>query len=282
MKIADIVIGVPVQAARGLRDFLCCETVEYFNRLAQGIDGIYQECVAIGDPELLENYDYVLNQRSSEKPYPNGIRDRGRSGAVLDDFLRHPFSKQAKLTRAEVFALRLYTTSSYKHFNEPLRDLTRQKTGVPHPMGTAVSLLMDGLKKLRDVRQQDPSKAGRGVEILWRGLMNVQEKDSWTDSFLEKGGTELGAMSTTVNITIAASASISDECLLFKIKVDGFFSCGADLSFLSAFPDEKEVLFPPLTFLKPSGYTEVLELVYEGEGSKTKKVTVIEVIPQIS
>ncbi|KAJ1473296.1 hypothetical protein T484DRAFT_1836967, partial [Baffinella frigidus] len=26
---------------------------------------------------------------------------------------------------------------------------------------------------------------------------------------------------------------------------------GADISFLSAFPDENEILFPPLTFLEP-------------------------------
>ena len=28
---------------------------------------------------------------------------------------------------------------------------------------------------------------------------------------------------------------------------------GADISWLSAFPGEKEVLFPPLTYLDPSG-----------------------------
>ena len=30
---------------------------------------------------------------------------------------------------------------------------------------------------------------------------------------------------------------------------------GADLQYLSAFPAEAEVLFPPLTFLRPTGVT---------------------------
>ena len=33
---------------------------------------------------------------------------------------------------------------------------------------------------------------------------------------------------------------------------DGFH-CGADVSLLSQFPTEKEMLFPPLTYLKPDG-----------------------------
>ena len=33
----------------------------------------------------------------------------------------------------------------------------------------------------------------------------------------------------------------------------------SDISWLSAFPGEKEVLFPPLTFLKPTGRAEVVE-----------------------
>ena len=46
---------------------------------------------------------------------------------------------------------------------------------------------------------------------------------------------------------------------------------GADIAFLSAFPAEREVLFPPLTYLQPTGRKEVLEF---GEGAKC---TVVEV-----
>tara|TARA_B110001452_G_scaffold188767_1_gene159065 strand:+ start:358 stop:579 length:222 start_codon:yes stop_codon:yes gene_type:complete len=33
---------------------------------------------------------------------------------------------------------------------------------------------------------------------------------------------------------------------------------GADIQWLSAFPEEAEVLYPPLTYLQPTGWTEEL------------------------
>ena len=45
----------------------------------------------------------------------------------------------------------------------------------------------------------------------------------------------------------------------------------ADISWLSAFPGEKEVLFPPLTYLKPTGRAEVVG-----------QCTVVEVTPTLA
>jgi hypothetical protein len=39
--------------------------------------------------------------------------------------------------------------------------------------------------------------------------------------------------------------------LLFRIKIKSPMERGADLSWLSVFPLEREVLYPPLTFLQP-------------------------------
>jgi len=50
---------------------------------------------------------------------------------------------------------------------------------------------------------------------------------------------------------------------------------GADLAFLSAFPGEAEVCFPPLTFLKPTGLKQAVAL-------QTKVVTVIEMVPHFA
>ena len=44
--------------------------------------------------------------------------------------------------------------------------------------------------------------------------------------------------------------------LLFKIVVDNFLHCGADISFLSCFPGECEYLFPPNTYLLPTQHGE--------------------------
>jgi hypothetical protein len=39
-----------------------------------------------------------------------------------------------------------------------------------------------------------------------------------------------------------------------QVVVDHFLHCGADVSFLSCFPEENEWLFPPNTYLLPSEY----------------------------
>jgi hypothetical protein len=42
--------------------------------------------------------------------------------------------------------------------------------------------------------------------------------------------------------------------LLFKIVVDNFMLSGSDIAFLSCFPTEAEWLFPPNTYLLPTGH----------------------------
>ena len=60
-------------------------------------------------------------------------------------------------------------------------------------------------------------------------------------------------MSTTADLKVALKYSASKQPLIFKIHTRGFEDRGADISFLSAFPEESEYLFPPLTFLRRSG-----------------------------
>jgi hypothetical protein len=67
-------------------------------------------------------------------------------------------------------------------------------------------------------------------------------------------------MSTTTNIETAVSYSISSESLIFRIVTKNKLQRGAELQWLSAFPAEKEILFPPLTYLQPTGRTQVIEV----------------------
>ena len=60
-------------------------------------------------------------------------------------------------------------------------------------------------------------------------------------------------MSTTADLAIAVQYSLSESSLLFRIVTNSFMQRGADLQFLSAFPGEAEYLYPPLTFLRPTG-----------------------------
>jgi len=122
-------------------------------------------------------------------------------------------------------------------------------------------------KRSAKVRPSDgPAKEGGAdsncPSVLWRGLAGIAAGGA----FKEQGGSELAPMSTTSNLDIAIKYSRGrGEALIFKLNIESFMSLGADLTYLSAFPHEREFLYPPLTFLQPLGkpYTYVHE-----DGSK--------------
>ena len=91
------------------------------------------------------------------------------------------------------------------------------------------------------------------------------------DDFGAKGGCELAPMSTTTDLMVALEYSKSEFPFILKVRSSGFHDRGADISWLSAFPGEKEVLFPPLTYLKPTGRAEVVG-----------QCTVVEVTPTLA
>ena len=67
--------------------------------------------------------------------------------------------------------------------------------------------------------------------------------------------------------------SASGNSLLLRLHTDSFMVRGPDISFLSTFPEEKEFLFPSLTFLQPISETQTLHI-----GGTT--FTVLDVAPQ--
>ena len=74
---------------------------------------------------------------------------------------------------------------------------------------------------------------------------------SLTEEFMTKGGSEFGCMSTSASRAIAAAfAKSGDKPMVFKYDTKNSLERGADVAFLSAYPNEEEVLFPPLTYLR--------------------------------
>ena len=67
----------------------------------------------------------------------------------------------------------------------------------------------------------------------------------------------MACMSTTSDQKVAEEFALSKSPLLFKFVSRSFMSHGACISFLSVYPGEKEVLYPPLTYLRPIGMSEV-------------------------
>ena len=81
-----------------------------------------------------------------------------------------------------------------------------------------------------------------------------------SDLFMENGGAEMACMSTTSSKAVAMSFA-GEKCpVLFKYSSRSFMSDGAEIDFLSVYPGEREVLYPPMTYLNPvKRYTEVVD-----------------------
>lgn len=289
--ITALAVGKPEAAALGLNSALKIDSSELHARLARGVDAILEEVGATGDEEVIECLDYVLNQPAGSSPkvfenspYPRdcdaqGLREdrklRDGRGMSLAHFVKHRSARTAELTEAHVVALRLYTTAAFKSINAPLRDLNRR---VAHPLAATTAFLTQGIKMLRAVSAQKQRE--RQEVDLWRGMRNLAS----TAEFEASGGTESAPMSTTTDPKVAIGYALGQNSLLFKVRTDGFMDCGADVDFLSAFPNEKEVLYPPLTYLKPTGRREHVEVEAQlgGDGEQVSTVmTVIEVEAQL-
>jgi hypothetical protein len=253
--------GQPVAAAMGLEDRMCVQAMpargKYYERIAKEINGIQEEVdtFAAGsmNPDVLEVKEllhYIRFKTTGEnvKRYKNGIIDHGRGAMNLSDFMANPKAKNAGLREAEMVAMRLYTTSAYQFMNIPLRDDARHSRGEQCPLPVTTHFALEGIKKLRALHVE------KGEVTLWRGMRNLEV----ADGFMERGGTELAFMSTTLDISVAVRYCLSQQSLLFKIVSGGFMTMGADVQWLSAFPGEAEILYPPLTYLKPTGRSQVV------------------------
>ena len=268
-KAFTLVYGLAAYAAQGLISFLCVEDSDIYGELSKGVQAMEEEVAKNGTDEDKECLHYVLYEEagSNDLEFQHGWKrdcDRttgdvlperqvndpnapgGKRGMTIDDFVNSEVAKSCKLTKAEVAAARFYTTAGYKSINNPLRDVDRRKKEEAHPLPVMVWLLASAIKKMRKKAADSPSALEK-VD-LFRGMSNVElQKD-----FMTHGGTENAPMSTTKDVKIALHYSMQGEIsVLLRIRSTGFMNLGADLMWLSAFPFEQELLYPPLTFLKP-------------------------------
>ena len=280
-EIGSLIVGEPQDAALGVMHYMKVDPSVVHLGIAQGLPAIEAEFERYRGEhaeEARECMHYVLYERagSSLLTFQNGlVRDADRHGETLADFVAHPDARTAKLSEAHVAALRIYTTAAYRVLNEPLRDLERTE---PHPFPVTIAFLREAIGKLRAVgAQEDTAEAADGWTTrretrldLWRGLRDTEV----TEAFSQNGGTELAPMSTTTSLEVAVQyAAGAKSALIFKLRTDSFMQRGASIGFLSAFPTEEEVLYPPLTYLKPTGKTRTV-------AGKGRLFTVVEVVPQ--
>ncbi len=271
----ELQTGLPEDAARGLQDRMRVDPAAFYTRLAKGVDGIEEEALEfaarspVDGAQLCEVVDYVLNQQTSEKAYPNGIRDQGRGSVRPTDFTSHPRAQEAGLSEVDVLSLRVYTSIAFRYMNNPLRDDDRHARRDPVPLPALTQFANDAIRKLRVTR----ARAEEQRVVVWRGMRNRR----LSGDFMRMGGTELAFMSTTRDLSVAARYALSQDSLLLKIVAPSFMSLGTDLRWLSMFPGEDEVVFPPLTYLRPTGRTDRVDAA-DADG-RPVAFTVIEVTP---
>lgn len=283
--------GRPADAALGIFPYLGVPDQQIWAGMSKGVAAIEDEFKRHGNEADLECLYYCLHQPagSSPKTFQHGLlRDCDPQGNLLPerrrvedgepmtfhDFVHHERSKMAHLLDAHVLALRVYTTAAFRTINNPLRSGTK-----PHPLPITVAFLTDGVRRLRAVFA---SRAEGHVQSdFWRGMRNVELDEAAPHGFLAVGGTEQAPMSTTKDFEVALNYSANSESrLLFKVSTNGFMEQGADVQYLSAFPAEAEFLYPPLTYLRPTGEKERVEVQREHGSSAT--FTVIEVAPSFA
>ena len=264
-SVRDFQIDAP--SACGLARSLGKTTRELALAMSKGEEAIQREFEEHGTPLDRHCLNYVVQGTAGSDAHEfwNGKMDGGRQedyGLTLQGFLDKKEAVEAGLEKEEVIALRVYSTAAYKSLNDPF--LARDRSSA-HPFPATIGFLASGIKKLRS-----NDKSGATFD-LFRGLSNVKAGEG--SSFDENGGTMGAPMSTSRDLLTAVKYAASEQMLVLKIKTTNFRQRGADISFLSAFPEEKEILYPPGTFLQP---TETKK--YEMGGAL---VTVIEVTPDI-
>mmetsp|Transcript_3326 Transcript_3326/g.7156 ORF Transcript_3326/g.7156 Transcript_3326/m.7156 type:complete len:342 (-) Transcript_3326:3-1028(-) len=279
----QLIMGQPEVAAAGLKSALGLgDDMVLSQLLSGGVDQIVAEFKACGSESDLANLHYCLhgvvgNEKdipphvleSYDKGYYHGGRitrgdfDYGHAGMRLEDFMMSKHAQVAELSKVQVLALRLYTTSSYPLFNGPLR-----KGQNPHPLRMTVYHLAEALKCLRRVEAQEAPEEFNKVMLLYRGM-----KDTSLDQqkFMDVGGTETAPMSTSAKKDVALSYAASRCPLMFQFKTRGL-GRGVSLSWCSCYPLEEEFLYPPMTYLQPEGIWL----------DKENTCIVVEVVPQMS
>lgn len=178
----------------------------------------------------------------------------GRRVERIEFFISHEISVKADLTEAEVVAARLYTGPMYAKYNTVLRNPA--SCGDEKYMYTihAISSCIIKLSRFHKIAN------------LYRGIKGHVLPPSFLecDEYGTRGGLDTGFMSTTTNRDVAVHYSglvqggSSLAAVVFEID-EGAIDRGADVSWLSQFPYENEVLFPPLTYLEVMGDPKVEE-----------------------
>jgi len=170
----------------------------------------------------------------------------GKRGMVFQDFCEHQVAKDCNLTPAQVFVLRFYSTWGFVSINAPLRKQNLMDKKESHKLAITVYMLDLAIKQSRAVAAESPD--AHVPLSLFRGISGRE----MADEFMTQGGTELGLMSTTAQLWVALKYSRGGgQAVLLWLRTQNFMDRGVDLTWISAFPHEREFLYSSLTYMRP-------------------------------
>jgi len=155
------------------------------------------------------------------------------------------------LNLEEFCAARLYTGPLYMKYNGCLRGILPDS---PQFFQIAYERLCQGNSYAATIHTINLALVKlsmlQKVQKVYRGLAGKLPKPFRVeDKYCARGGVELGFMSTTTNQHVAEEyASSAPGSLLLEIE-QGLLDRGAEIAWLSEYPGEAEVCFPPLTAL---------------------------------
>jgi hypothetical protein len=256
-----------VAGLRGHEDgYGCIEDIDNYYSIKYGKSGDWEEKEI--NLETMK-IDPMEDDENGKAPIPNHVKasaengkyhggifkkkdyDFGNDGNKLKDFCEHDASKKAGLFIYQVLILRLYTSTTFRLFNGPMRKLLMTDNQISqltdgqkshHPLRFTIYALTEGIKKLRAVEaERDPVGFNKSMD-LWRGVADMKVNED----FLEQGGTEMAVMSSTSDKDVALSYARRETPkpgLVIKYKTFGL-SRGVSIQFLSLYPKEVEFIYP--------------------------------------
>ena len=237
------------------------------------------EDIRLAEPEERDEYERL------KKPY---TRDWQNTGKTLADFVAAQPKQELRerLSPAEVAVLRLYTGPIFSEWNTWARfnadrvehdratgDQSEEAIERRHKWATSLAVLYNAVLKLSS--SSDRSHVFRGVKedrfrlpdfFLPRheSFSSAPPKAAVRKPFQDRGfagGIEKAFMSTSLDPETALQYSSSKESrsgAIFQIEFD-IASRGADVQWLSQYPAERELLYPPCTSLTCTDMVEIGE-----------------------
>lgn len=274
--------------ARGMQDILLNPVLTMAQEFARDYTWTDRRGVSYN---LQNEWKYVDGPaRRLEKCTP-GTRDENNDNKTPEDFLKEENElieerrkngcdgglpeSYATLTRDEVLAVRLYTGPVYEPLNTFLRQISTlggdYRTAVAdHPgltFAATVGHICHAIRKLAAVVTPEEAE-----KPLYRGVRGELPNGFWAR---DKNGivcaTDCALMSTSMNKqTPIDYMDDNGSNVLWELKpsppTDDAYHRGADVSRLSQFSAEAEVLFPPCTMLMVQQKRDPSKTIIDADG----------------